>query len=40
MINLFNDFNMASIQELKNSVPWYKSEIIRLIDLEFFQLAV
>jgi hypothetical protein len=40
IINLFNDFNIASKHQLKISVPRYKSEIIRPIDLEFFQLAV
>jgi len=40
VINLFNDFNMASKHQLKISVPRYKSEIIRPIVLKFFQLAV
>jgi len=31
---------MASKHKLKISVPRYKSETIRQIDLEFFQLAV
>jgi hypothetical protein len=40
MTSTYNDYNMASKRQLKNSFPLYKLEIIRPIDLEFFQLAV